>query len=148
MKILTSIGPPGTGKTYIALKVVKCLLDNGKYWFGSDDRDLKKGCPILVICYTNHALDQFLEGIVSILPEKIVRLGSRSKSEILKPYNLSLMRMEWGKKRKFTSETSRMRNRYNAEYHELSEQIENISDGIKWGDAHVLSKGSNSTVLI
>ena len=66
-------GPPGTGKTYIALKVVRCLLDNSRFWFGNST----KGCPILVICYTNHALDQFLEGIIQNVPEKIVRLGSR-----------------------------------------------------------------------
>jgi len=130
-------GPPGTGKTYIALKVVQCLLDNTRYWFGADS---KLGCPILVICYTNHALDQFLEGIVKAVPEKIVRVGSRSKSEILKPFNLSLMRAEWGKKRKFTSETARLRNVYMAEYRKLSENIENIADRIKWGAAHVLRK--------
>ena len=122
------------------MKVVKCLLDNQKYWFGSADRDHQKGCPILVICYTNHALDQFLEGIVSIMPEKVVRIGSRSKSEILQPYNLSGMRAEWGGKRKFSNETARMRNRYNAEYKELENQIEHISEGIQWGDAHVLSE--------
>ena len=76
-------GPPGTGKTYVALKVVKCLLDNSKFWYGD------RGCPILVVCYTNHALDHFLEGIVPMVPEKIVRIGAQSKSEILQPVNLS-----------------------------------------------------------
>ena len=44
------IGPPGTGKTYVGLKIAQLLLNN------------VDGGPILVICYTNHALDQFLEG--------------------------------------------------------------------------------------
>ena len=38
-------------------------------------------------CYTNHALDQFLEHLLPIT-KNIVRIGSSSKSEILKPYNL------------------------------------------------------------
>lgn len=49
--------------------------------------------PLLCICYTNHALDQFLEGIVKItqtynMNSKIVRVGGRSKSQILSEYNL------------------------------------------------------------
>jgi len=38
-------------------------------------------------CYTNHALDQFLEHLLSVT-ENIVRIGSASNSEILKEYNL------------------------------------------------------------
>jgi len=51
-------GPPGTGKTYIGLKIVEALLNNRQVW------DPQKASPILVMCYTNHALDQFLEGIL------------------------------------------------------------------------------------
>jgi len=41
--------------------------------------------PILCICYTNHALDQFLEGLIeSGIPiNNVIRVGGRSKSEIL-----------------------------------------------------------------
>jgi superfamily II DNA or RNA helicase len=49
-------GPPGTGKTYLGLRIVQTLLHNSKYWSPGLERS-----PILVICYTNHALDQFLE---------------------------------------------------------------------------------------
>eukprot|EP00731_Ephydatia_muelleri_P021596 Em0014g187a len=59
-------GPPGTGKTYIGLKIVEALLRNRKVW------DSCGQSPILVMCYTNHALDQFLQGILSIrLPEEV-----------------------------------------------------------------------------
>ncbi|GLJ17597.1 hypothetical protein SUGI_0306460 [Cryptomeria japonica] len=68
-------GPPGTGKTYVGLKIATILLSN-----------VKRG-PILVICYTNHALDQFLESIFSIEPN-IVRLGSRSSNEIMQKRTL------------------------------------------------------------
>lgn len=40
--------------------------------------------PIICICYTNHALDQFLEGLVDragVPITNIVRIGSRSKTE-------------------------------------------------------------------
>lgn len=61
---------------------------------------------MLVICYTNHALDQFLEGILSIT-DNIVRLGSQSKSAVLEKYTLNNLRMKvkskysylYGKKR-------------------------------------------------
>ncbi|XP_051996715.1 NFX1-type zinc finger-containing protein 1-like [Xyrauchen texanus] len=73
-------GPPGTGKTYVGLKIARALLENHHAWaFGS---------PMLVVCYTNHALDQFLEGIHGFLKEGIVRVGGRSNSEILKPFSL------------------------------------------------------------
>ena len=67
-------GPPGTGKTYVGLKVVQALLKNKKYWHDPEiegrwfDRyegfnvNPEVGSPMLVVCYTNHALDQFLEG--------------------------------------------------------------------------------------
>ncbi|KAG0010219.1 hypothetical protein BGZ82_003553, partial [Podila clonocystis] len=50
--------------------------------------------PILCICYTNHALDQFLEHLLDKDIVDIVRVGARSKSEKLEQYNLqSLMRV-------------------------------------------------------
>ncbi|XP_050430378.1 NFX1-type zinc finger-containing protein 1-like [Adelges cooleyi] len=73
-------GPPGTGKTYIGIKIVKSIIEN-MY----ETNILKQ--PILVVCYTNHALDQFLEGLLTIT-NKIIRIGGGSQSDILKPYNL------------------------------------------------------------
>ncbi|XP_060899287.1 NFX1-type zinc finger-containing protein 1 isoform X2 [Labrus mixtus] len=74
-------GPPGTGKTYVGLKIAQALLTNEVLW--RDDQ-----VPMLVVCYTNHALDQFLEGIHRFLNGDIVRVGGRSSSEILKPFIL------------------------------------------------------------
>ena len=72
-------GPPGTGKTFIGLKVVEALATNQHRF---------KNFPILVLCYTNHALDQFLEGIHQIQSDEgkelnIIRIGGRCKSEQL-----------------------------------------------------------------
>ena len=77
-------GPPGTGKTFISLKVAQILLLNPIAFMGQ----------ILVICYTNHALDQFLEGITSFQKTGIVRVGSRSKKEKLDKFNLNNLRSE------------------------------------------------------
>ncbi|ESO06284.1 hypothetical protein HELRODRAFT_65033 [Helobdella robusta] len=68
-------GPPGTGKTFIGLKIVQLLHTNWNVWNSPGTR------PILVICYTNHALDQFLEGIAKFMTKGIVRVGGRSKSK-------------------------------------------------------------------
>uniref|UniRef100_A0A1A8CEK6 Zinc finger, NFX1-type containing 1 n=2 Tax=Nothobranchius kadleci TaxID=1051664 RepID=A0A1A8CEK6_NOTKA len=76
-------GPPGTGKTYVGLKIAKALLTNQGLWNTKADP-----APMLVVCYTNHALDQFLEGIHKFLKHGIVRVGGRSSSEILKKFNL------------------------------------------------------------
>ncbi|XP_050297932.1 NFX1-type zinc finger-containing protein 1-like [Anthonomus grandis grandis] len=73
-------GPPGTGKTYLGLKIAHTLLANRAVWF--------RNTPILVICYTNHALDQFLEGLLPVT-EKILRVGGQSKNENLKRFNIS-----------------------------------------------------------
>ena len=84
-------GPPGTGKTYLGLRIVHTLLHNTKFW-AKDNGKLKS--PILVICYTNHALDQFLEGITKFT-RNIVRIGSQSKCAALEPFSL----LEWKKKK-------------------------------------------------
>lgn len=84
-------GPPGTGKTFVGLKIVQALLDN--------TRNLRHS-PILVVCFTNHALDQFLEGIFKFC-ESIVRIGSRSKSEQMMRRNLKELVMEVKASREF-----------------------------------------------
>jgi len=77
-------GPPGTGKTYVGLKVARLLLDNSQFWNTETDTS-----PILVVCFTNHALDQFLEGIHQYCREnKIVRIGGRCKNENLQRFTL------------------------------------------------------------
>lgn len=73
-------GPPGTGKTYIGLKIVETIINNYYKTFL-----IKK--PILVVCYTNHALDQFCEGITQFT-SKIARIGGQTKSQVMKDYTL------------------------------------------------------------
>ena len=72
-------GPPGTGKSYIGIALIKVLLKT---------RDKARLGPIICVCYTNHALDQLLEHLVHDGIKHIIRLGSRSKSQLLEPLNL------------------------------------------------------------
>ncbi|KAJ9255512.1 hypothetical protein DTO212C5_9142 [Paecilomyces variotii] len=60
-------GPPGTGKSFIGALLAKALHDHTSE-------------KILVMCYTNHALDQFLEDFLDIGIDRstIVRIGSKS----------------------------------------------------------------------
>lgn len=54
-------GPPGTGKTYVGLKIARVLLQTASLWEDEEERS-----PILMVSYTNHALDQFLEGLLAV----------------------------------------------------------------------------------
>ncbi|KAI5868688.1 P-loop containing nucleoside triphosphate hydrolase protein [Durotheca rogersii] len=81
-------GPPGTGKSLVGALLTKILLDN------TDER-------LLVLSYTNHALDQFAEDLmdIGISPDVIVRLGSKftSRTESLLLRNQTL---DVGRKKK------------------------------------------------
>lgn len=72
-------GPPGTGKSFTGEKIIKVLLKS--------KQTVKLG-PILCVCYTNHALDQLLEHLLDDGTKRIIRIGSRSKSERLQNLNL------------------------------------------------------------
>lgn len=72
-------GPPGTGKSYTGVALMKVLLANKKQDHG----------PIICVTYTNHALDQLLEDLLdNKVTSQVVRIGSRSKSKKLAPFNL------------------------------------------------------------
>ncbi len=61
-------GPPGTGKTFLGVLVSQVILNT-------------TNATILCVCYTNHALDQFLEALLDRGVQGIVRLGRRTKNE-------------------------------------------------------------------
>lgn len=75
-------GPPGTGKSYTGVSIIKALLNN---------RAAANLGPVVCVCYTNHALDQLLEHLWNDGIRQIIRLGSRSKSEILQKSNLHVV---------------------------------------------------------
>ncbi|KAJ5957579.1 hypothetical protein N7501_011858 [Penicillium viridicatum] len=81
-------GPPGTGKSYLGVKVVQALLEIKK------NANLK---PIIVMCYTNHALDQFLKHLLDVGIQKVIRIGGRSQAPELEGKNLRVVSKGFGK---------------------------------------------------
>eukprot|EP00111_Clytia_hemisphaerica_P020747 TCONS_00061186-protein len=108
-------GPPGTGKTFVALKIVDTLLRNKSYW------QRVRPTPMLIVCYTNHALDQFLNGLIEHGHTNILRLGGRA-SEDLDAYTLKAAK-EKQTRDKAKSETGSIR-RAKYESHKKREAIE------------------------
>ncbi|CAJ2510869.1 Uu.00g064940.m01.CDS01 [Anthostomella pinea] len=100
-------GPPGTGKTVLGSQTVKCM-------------QRFSALRILVISYTNHALDQFLEDLldVGIPAEHMVRLGSKSTARTV---SMLLPRHTHHLKR--SAESWATINQLKADQAELSERI-------------------------
>lgn len=88
----------GTGKTHLGLEIVHTLLEN------------LSDSPLIIVCFTNHALDQFLTGILKFCDrKKLIRIGGRC--EIVE--------------RKFSTmhELRRKRNNHRNKLRELNEQM-------------------------
>lgn len=106
------------------LRATDIKFEEPSLW-GLEPAELRTYCqlkgPLLCICYTNHALDQFLEGILKIMKAhdmdpKIVRVGGRSKSDELREFNLreivrrtdrQLVGLEWREQRDLQNELER-----------------------------------------
>ncbi|KAH8835068.1 hypothetical protein DL96DRAFT_1808988 [Flagelloscypha sp. PMI_526] len=69
-------GPPGTGKSFTGKEIIRVLFES-------------KIKPIVLISFTNHALDHMLGSILDDkITNNIVRLGSRSSDERIAQFNL------------------------------------------------------------
>ncbi|EPQ57199.1 P-loop containing nucleoside triphosphate hydrolase protein [Gloeophyllum trabeum ATCC 11539] len=69
-------GPPGTGKSYTGVELLRALLAN-------------QVRPILMIAFTNHALDHLLRSVLETnVTKRVVRLGSRSNDEKISKLNI------------------------------------------------------------
>ncbi|KAL3914202.1 MAG: hypothetical protein SGILL_006195 [Bacillariaceae sp.] len=102
-------GPPGTGKTFLGVLLARSILATTSE-------------QILIVCFTNHALDDLLEDFIDAGITSIVRLGGRSKNERLAEYNL-IEKTKNGKA-EFNREQKR---RYAA----IMEQIEKAQEDVK-----------------
>ncbi|XP_026477494.1 NFX1-type zinc finger-containing protein 1-like [Ctenocephalides felis] len=69
-------GPPGTGKTFVGAEIASILLQN------------LRNQQILVVCYTNQALDNFLKKLIPVT-ENIVRVGNQSTDPTLAQYHIN-----------------------------------------------------------
>ncbi|PSS38020.1 hypothetical protein PHLCEN_2v105 [Hermanssonia centrifuga] len=80
-------GPPGTGKSYTGVELLRVLLAND-------------AGPILMIAFTNHALDHMLCSVLDAsITQKIVRLGSRSADERIAKFSIETAEELAGKSR-------------------------------------------------
>ncbi|KAF9088708.1 hypothetical protein BGX27_002653, partial [Mortierella sp. AM989] len=106
-------GPPGTGKTFLGLLTAHILLEK--------TRTSVTG-PIIVVCQTNHALDQFLEGVMRF-EDRVIRLGSRSKSAIVSERTLYNVKQRY---KKFPDEATNdgIRMRRPTRFFKLKEKLE------------------------
>ncbi|XP_055959515.1 NFX1-type zinc finger-containing protein 1-like [Patella vulgata] len=135
-------GPPGTGKTYVGLKIVKALLHNSKHW---DEIDSARR-PMLIVCYTNHALDQFLSGIVEFYKGSVIRVGGRISDSNLEKYSLR----SWKKKAR---EEGRYKNLarlgfiHGDKLRSLHQRIESVSQRIDAAEGDILTEDTLQHVM-
>ncbi|KAG6170686.1 hypothetical protein E4U11_001972 [Claviceps purpurea] len=103
-------GPPGTGKSFIGALAVKALLSNNQY------------SRILVLSYTNHALDQFLKDLIKIGidPKIMTRLGSKASDGVA---SLSL-------ETQFRASHIRQTNRICARRYKVTEEMTKLRERI------------------
>ncbi|XP_059169638.1 NFX1-type zinc finger-containing protein 1-like [Physella acuta] len=119
-------GPPGTGKTYVGLKVMEVLLENKTVMAEKQGNDED---PILVVCYTNHALDQFLEGVLEFCEEGIIRVGGKSSSEKLKKFNINNIKQQARQGKEFNNQSvHNSRSRCMEKLKEVSQQVQHLND--------------------
>lgn len=74
-RISITQGPPGTGKSFMGVRLADII-----YKLTTE--------RILCVCFTNHALDDFLESLLDQGITSMVRIGSRCNSTRLEPYQL------------------------------------------------------------
>ncbi|KAI9451304.1 hypothetical protein BJY52DRAFT_119999 [Lactarius psammicola] len=69
-------GPPGTGKSFTGKEILRVLFSS-------------KIKPIVLIAFTNHALDHMLTSVLDAkITTNVVRLGSRTTDERIEQYSL------------------------------------------------------------
>ncbi|KAH7109262.1 hypothetical protein B0J11DRAFT_601729 [Dendryphion nanum] len=107
-------GPPGTGKSYTALQLIRVLVQLG---------------TVLIVTYSNHALDQNMESCLDIGVEEVIRIGSRSKSERLQDLNLRAVAREMGRTGPEKNEQYAPSNVLDSETHHVDAAIQDLIIG-------------------
>ncbi|XP_076465430.1 NFX1-type zinc finger-containing protein 1-like [Babylonia areolata] len=138
-------GPPGTGKTMLGIRIAELLLENEHLW-RKDDNDLLGETPLLLLSYTNHALDQFLTEllrlpVVSRGPgHHVVRVGSGSEQQALRFHNITKLRYATRRGMMGLRDEKEILDEYRESRKALDQQIQNYKDGIVHHD-YFHSKG-------
>ncbi|KAL1742486.1 hypothetical protein HDZ31DRAFT_43128, partial [Schizophyllum fasciatum] len=102
-------GPPGTGKSFTGVELLRVLL-------------AAKTKPILLIAFTNHALDHLLGSTLDAgFTKKIIRLGSRSADERISQYSIETLELVAGRSR-----LDRVSNTYFRDLKDVEKEIESL----------------------
>ncbi|KAH8976901.1 hypothetical protein EDB92DRAFT_1938185 [Lactarius akahatsu] len=115
-------GPPGTGKSFTGKEILRVL-------FASQIR------PIVLIAFTNHALDHMLTSVLDDkFTENVVRLGSRATDERIEQYSLYKLEQLSGRR-----ELDRSMGREYAAMKRVEEEMTRIMNriqlpGLTWKD--------------
>jgi len=91
--------PPGTGKVRVLVRPECCLTSFQSYTGVEILRVLiaNKVGPIVMIAFTNHALDHMLTSVLDKkITDKVVRLGRRSKDERMAQYSIEVLEEKHG----------------------------------------------------
>lgn len=134
----------GTGKSFIGALVAKVLHDSTSQ-------------TVLVICFTNHALDQFLEDLMDIgIPSSaMVRLGGKSTDRtkplmIREQANVRLNQTQWARidklKQRLQKHETRLQDAFkrfqtaNVQKTHLMEYLEFLSDDLPFFDTFTVPR--------
>ncbi|KAF9905573.1 hypothetical protein EC991_001534 [Linnemannia zychae] len=115
-------GQPGSGKTKIGVDLMKVLLHN---------KSRMRCGPILVVSYTNHALDQFLELLLDQGYNKLARLGLNSRSRRVDDFHILTLVDKQPKRTPFSVE--RVRGRAWAASNRASKAIRDLNLALQSG---------------
>lgn len=114
-----------TSLSYTGVSILKALLKN---------RDAAKLGPIICVCYTNHALDQLLEHLIKDGVEQLIRLGSRSKSELLQNLTLHHISKEMRPTKLEGQEKYRHFQNLDIVLDEIEELMPGLRDSARWSN--------------
>jgi hypothetical protein len=127
---------------------MEALLENQSLWRGRENGG--GGGPILVVCLTNHALDQFLEGILvqlkRLFPNEdpgLIRVGGRTQSEALQEVSLQRKRMAATKMYLHSADFRRRKGAATRTVREIEvEHRDLLSEALQLGEIKGMSLGS------
>ena len=110
-------GPPGAGKSFFGVVWCQITLDS------RESHDKK---PVVVVCQTNHALDDFLKSLLKKGIKNVVRLGNRSTEEWTSQYMLKNIRH----KTKLSGKQGRERSLASAHIENIVKQASNLAESL------------------
>lgn len=119
----------------MGVKLVQLLIQNAEHWWNVPNERHK---PILMICQTNHALDQFLEHCIKEcnLQHGVVRVGGQSKSKNLDNFKLAHIKSELYRTNKILDKDVYFRTKDEKKtMYELKERLDELCNKIR----HVFS---------